>query len=530
MTELNRFTVQMQSMLPQWMKMAKDPDSVGAQFLDAFGLEFEDVRTYLDQVLGNQYLSTVDLSQVDITYKVPVALPTVLDMQSIDTVVGKKGDANFPINLVYSLKDFYESSEDLDTCIIDRTDGLIYVRPRKDLIESNKFTPFDTITINGAVHYDMILHHVWNALDEFGLLLGVQRLYGERNSEMKARILDVFINPANATEGGLINALSRELGIPKTQVTIQPLHDPAFKDSLLHEDGSPTNRFIGYVERINKILGFTWDNMSWGEAYWKSVEEAHVGFDYLPHVWDASMVPWTSEEFQSGIGDGNDLLVRAPEEQDNLRNFKYYVGLRGVIKDGSLVYPEQSFKYKITAKGSILNQEYKPVNYKYTVISSEIIKLYYIVKAYQKYLHQDTIDFTSLTGFQYDNPASPNLEIISGTDILSPSTNKHLEVEIFMATQDPTQTPSLNVLNILWQDTTGTDRVFTMDTQVDFDRNDPTVVTDKLNSISTPTGEVELGYGDFYHVIDSLGDWNKGTYLNVEVMPTGSIQLVRPKI
>jgi hypothetical protein len=495
-----------------------------------FGLEFEDVRFYLDEVLSNQYIDTVDLSQVDITYKVPVALPTVLDMDAIDTVVGRKGDINYPIQLVSALKEFYSSSEELDTCIIDRNQGLVYIRPRKELILSNKMSPFDSVKINGAAHFELILHHVWNAVDEFGLLFGLQRLYGEQNASFRGRIKDIFVNPGNATIGGLVNALSRELGIQKQDIQLQELNNPAFKDSLLNQDGSPTNRLTSYVERINKLLGFTWDNMSWGEAYWKSVEEAHIGFEYLPHVWDATMSPWLAEEFQSGIGDGDDLLVRAPQKEDNTRNFNYYVGLRGVIKDGKLIYPEQSFKYKITATGTILNQELKPENYKYTVISSEIINLYYIIKAYQKYIHEDTIDFTDLTGFQYDNPTTPNLEIVDSNTILSPSTNKYLEVEVFMETTDPTQTPSLSVLSVNWQDTTGVDRTFTLDTQVDFDRNDPTVVTDKQNVITTPTGEVELGYGDFYHVIDTLGDWKKGTFLNVETMSTGSIRLVRPII
>jgi hypothetical protein len=517
-------------MLPQWMKMAKDPNSVGAQFLNAFGLEFEDVRIYLDNAMGDQYIDTTDLSQVDITYKVPVALPTVLDFQLIDNVVGNKGAVSYTIEVVTSLKDFYLSSEDKDVCVIDRTEGLIYIRPRKDLVIADKFVPYDSVNINEVTHYDLILHHVWNAFDEFGMLMGLQRLYGERNEDFKTRILDVFKNPGNATQSGLLNALSREFGIAKTDIQVKELGDKAYKDSLLNDDGSPTAKLSGYVDRINKLLSFTWDNMSWGEAYWKSVEEANIGFDYLPHVWDASMLPWLSEEFQSGIGDGDDLLVRAPEKQDNTRNFNYYVGVRGVIKDGNLISPEHSFKYKITAHGTILNQEYKPENYKYTVIGSEIINLYFIIKGYQKYIHTDTIDFTNLTGFKYDNPTSPNIEIVDGNVMLSPVSNQHLELEVYMKTNDPTKTPSLSVLSVLWQDAGGIDRTFTMDTQTDFDRNDPTVVTDKQNVISTVTGEVELGFGDFYHMIDTEGDWKKGTSLNVEIMPTGSIQLIRPII
>lgn len=531
MAELNKFTQSMMAMLPQWMKMAKDPNSVGAQFLNVFGLEFQDVRDYLDSALGDQYISTVDLSQVDITYKVPVALPSVLDMQGVDSVVGKNGTESYQIRVVATIKEFYMSSEDEDVCIVDRSEALIYIRPRKSLIDANKFQPYQEVEINGASHYELILHHVWNSVDEFGLLLGIQRLYGERNEAYKTRILDVFVNPGNSTRMGLSNALSREFGISKENINIQEFNNPAYKESLLNEDGSPTAKLIGYVDRINKLLGFTWDNMTWGEAYWRSVEEANVGFDYLPHVWDASTAPWLAEEFQSGIGDGKDLLVRAPEEQSNVRNFNYYVGVRGVIKDGSLIYPEHSFKYKITAKGTILNQEYKPENYKYTVIASEILYLYFIIKAYQKYTHVDNLDFTDLTNYKYDTPSPANsgIEVVDGNTILTNRSDKHLEIEAYLSTKDATKSPTLEVLQVLWTDATNVERTFTMDTQVDFDRNDPTVETEKLNVI-TDDGSVQLGFGDFYHVINTEGDWKKGTLLNTEITPDGSIQLIRPNI
>lgn len=532
MAELNRFTRQLQSMLPRWMKMAKDPESVGAQFLNVFGLEFQDVRDYLDSVLNDQYIDSVDLSQIDISYKIPVALPSVLDMQAIDTVVGKNGITSYELKVVSTLKEFYTAPETQDVCIVDRSEAIVYIRPRSELIEANKFRPYEEVEINGASHYEMILHHIWNPLDEFGLLLGVQRLFGERNTEFKARIMDVFVNPGNATQGGLVNALSRELGIQKKHIKINELNNKAFKDSMINDDGTPSVKLISYVDRLNKLLGFTWDNMTWGEAYWKSVQEANVGFDYLPHVWDASMSPWLNEEFQSGIGDGDDLLVRAPEEQSNIRNFNYYVGVRGVVKDGSLIYPEHSFKYKITAKGTIMNQEYRPENYKYTVIASEIIYLYFIVKAYQRYVHTDVLDFTDLSGYKYDTPLAINagVEVVDGTTILTNKSDQHLEIEVYMKTTDATQSPSLEVLNVHWKDSTGVDRTFTMDTQVDFDRNDPTVETEKMNAVTTPEGNVELGFGDFYHVINTEGDWKKGALMNTEVTPDGSIQLVRPQI
>jgi hypothetical protein len=528
MAELSVFTKQLQSMLPQWMKMAKDPNSVGGQFLNVFGLEFQDIKGYLNEIRSNQFIGTADVGQIDITYKVPLALPTIVDNVAIDVVVGIKGSNQYAIKLVDTLREFYGAGSDQHVGILDRTEGMIYTRPASELIDDNKLAPYDSVLINGTAHYDLILHHVWNAFDEFGLLLGLQRLYGERNDDFRVRIEDVFVSPGNSTRDGLYNALSRELGIDKTSIKINELSDMAFKDSLLNSDGSPTQKLISYADNINKLLGFTWDNMSWDEAYWRSIEEANMGLDYLPHIWNAQMDLWNDENIQSGVGDGNDLLVYAPTEQSNVRDFKYNIGLRGVIKDGEMIHPEHSFKYKIVAKGTIISDEDKPENYRYTVIASEIIYLYYLIRAFQQYDYTTTIDFVDSTGFVYDG--GHNLEIVPGTTIMSPKAQKQLEVQVFMETKDKTATPKLDSLNIGWKDTTGTIRSFPFDTQTDFDRNDPTVAVLKQNLITTVAGDVELGYGDFYHVLNTEGDWKKGSLLNTELTTDGSIRLITPKI
>lgn len=530
MAELSMVTKQLQAMLPQWMKMAKDPESVGAQFLNVFGLEFEDVQSYLDQMNNGQHIGTADLSQIDIIYKVPIAMPEILDMSSIHTLVGKKGIGSYAITIYENLADFYSADAASHSAIFDRGDGLVYVRPSSDLINQYKTKPYDYIEIDGIPHYDLILHHIWNAFDEFGLLLGIHRLYGERNSAFQARILDVFKNPGGASKQGIINGLSRELGIAKDQIMINELADEAFKNTMINEDGSPSKKLVDYAERINKLLGFTWGNMSWDEAYWYSVKEANIGFDYLPHVWDVTTDLWKNEDFQSGIGDGDDLLVSAPVEQSNIRNFKYYVGLRGAKKTGKLVYPEHSFKYSIVATGKIFNQESKPQNYKYTIVAGEIVYLYFIIRAFQQYTHVDHYNFKDLTGIKYDNDANPNLEVVDGTTIMSAKSDPFVDVEVYMRTESNVLTPRLHRLELKWKDTSGGFHDLILDSQNDFDRNDAGVKVTKENTITTAEGDVELGYGDFYHVIDTEGDWNGGECFNVSILPEGSIRLIKSKI
>lgn len=61
--------------------------------------------------------------------------------------------------------------------------------------------------------YTPIIHQTWNELDEYGLLFDLPRIEGEANKTYKQRLFDVFVNRANSTYRGLINGITRELGL-----------------------------------------------------------------------------------------------------------------------------------------------------------------------------------------------------------------------------------------------------------------------------------------------------------------------------
>jgi hypothetical protein len=395
--------------------------------------------------------------------------------------------------------------------------------------------PIDYISINGTKHYEYSLHHIWNAFDEFGLLLGIGRLYGERNTAFKERILDVFRKPGNSTKQGLNNAISRELGLNSNEVKIDEFADRAFRKSLLNSDGSPSRKLSNYVNRVNKILGFTWDNMSWGEAYWRSIEEDHMGLEYLPHVWNASTKGWSDEDFQSGIGDDNDLLVKAPSEQKNARDFNYFVGLRGMIRGTKEINPEVKFKYKITANGLIPNEEYKQELYKYTVIASEAIKINFIIRGWQQFEYTTTIDFdmsgTDAAAYKYDNELDPGIEVVSGNTVMSNQLNEYIKIKMEFekdTTAPKHHTPSVDNLQVGWLDTDGQMNTFILDTQNDFTRNDAAVDTEMTDISTPPEGKVELGFGTFYYKIDTEGSWSEGATEHIEIKDSGSIKLKLP--
>lgn len=532
MSQNTTFTQNMQAMLPQWMKMAKDPDSVGARFLDVFGLEFQDINEYLTTTIENQYIDTADIGQIDIIYKVPLALPVVLDIDKVDRIEIRKDGIEHTVRLRSTLREFYSKDEN-NNAILDRKAGVAYIRISDEMMEENILKPFDSVLVNGTEHYEFVIHHVWNAFDEFGLLLGIERLFAERNAAFKERILDVFRKPGNSTKQGLINALSRELGITEEEVVINEFADKAFRGSLLNEhNGSPTPKLLNYVDRINKVFGFTWDNMAWGEAYWRSIEETQMGLEYLPHVWDANMSGWLNTDFQSGVGDGDELKVIAPKEEENIRNFEYYVGLRGRNSGLERIDPELGFKYKITAKGMILDEEYRPEVYKYTVISSEIINLHYLVRGMKEYYDTMIIDFNSATpGYQYDDQNNPSIEMVKGTTNLSKTNSEYSYYKVIaeLSTRSVSETPALKDITVKWRDTGSTVRDFKLDTQNDFTRNDALVNTEQKDVFVSPEGNVELGFGDFYYMIDTEGSFKEGIHTRtVEITKQGSAKLKLP--
>jgi len=525
MDRFSKFTVDMQAMLPQWMKMAQDPTSNGAQFLNVFGLEFEDVEEYLEKMVQNLFLGAADVGQIDIIYKAQVLNASILEGSSLTISAMKEGSAH-PFRVVDTVREFYLAPATENVAILDVDLNQVYLRIHREWMNANLEAPIQHLLINNLPHFEYAIHHVWNSFDELALTLGLYRLRGEENASFKERILDVFRSPANSTKSGLINGLAREFGIDKTEVSIHELGDAAFRRTLINEDGTPSQKLLRIAKQTNDLLGATWGNMTWDEAYWHSIEESHTGLDYLPHVWDASMDDWKDEDFQSGIGDGNDLKVRAPEELSDTRTFKYFVGLRGKERGTELVNPEMSFKYKILAKGKVDNESYKPEGFRYTIVSSEIIKLYYIVRAYKTYTYETLVDFGGTMPLTYDNPADANLEVVTGQTVMSKNSNQFLQIEAELRTSSKVLTPKLNSLDVIWEDTAGASNTLSFTTQADFDKFNTVIKTEKLDIITTVGGDVELGYGDFYYMMDSKEDFLKGrNFENITVGNQGTIRL-----
>ena len=218
-------TKKLQAMMPSWSAIRYDPKTTGARLLNVAGLQFEDIEYYLQYAMENYYITTADENQIDIVYK--ARLPKSIK-DNMEIVV--HGNSR-RLTKMDSLRMFYEGVDNRflerkevyypNPYYIDWDRHIIYTRYSYD--KSENF-PEGKIGIRIMKDEKILfehdlrqqVHHVWNFFDEFGLLVGIQRIYGERNKDYKRRILDVFLHLPNSTYIGMVNSIASELDLRRT--------------------------------------------------------------------------------------------------------------------------------------------------------------------------------------------------------------------------------------------------------------------------------------------------------------------------
>lgn len=534
MENTRKFTRNLMTKFPSWMKMSKDPASVGAQFLDVFGITFEEFEEELNYISQNIYIGTADTDLIDILYRAPLTEDVVSDFETqfIDIVIKHHDGGIEKVNIVDRVRHLYSRKAKLPTGLINREDGYFYLRINREKI-LDPLDPIHYIQVNQARHYTVEHHHVWNAFDEFGFLLGLKRLPLESNELFKKRILDVFKNPGGSTQKGILNGLSRELGISKEELKVFSLNDTVHNKKLIRPDGSPTKKMQEYAKNINEKLKFTVDTLNLGEAYWESLEEENLGIYFLPHIWDIDSTIFKTEEFQSGIGFGDDLKVTKPIlAESTYRDFQLNVSLVGYFEDYEEFFPEISFEYKIYAQGKILEHSYEEEEFKYTTVASEVFEQDYTVIASQEfgYLHEflfdDPNNFKKTEDMQFINFGKSNEFLNNQTDNLQ-------RLSLYLSTENDRQSNKIKNLKIDWLDTEGNEHSYIFD-------NRDKWLNPQVNAAGQPTSTpvtsgtyynldeegLELGRGDFQEEMKTTSDFMRGNYqTNFTLIQDGKIKL-----
>lgn len=264
--KFSEYTRKIQDRLPYWFKeMKTNEESIGAQFLNVFGLAIEEVAYMLDYAYKQTNLLTADTNQISLIYKafcpIPIAEDYRVEITSHDFILYKCETLEQFISAL-DTDSIYSEIRFPNPFLIDMQKYIIYVRFPYDATEEYKdgIVRIKIYDINDNEIFDnpvpLSMHPVWNYFDEFGLLFGLQRMFGEDNLAYKNRLLDVFIHPASTSIYGLINGISRELGLRKTLTWENGSLDYRINDKMviinsIEVDGSLVDEDLIYVDILN---------------------------------------------------------------------------------------------------------------------------------------------------------------------------------------------------------------------------------------------------------------------------------------
>lgn len=156
------------------MAARKRPDSNLQQFLNAFGIEMDELQEEAQALWNSIFISTLDPD-------VPAWLQKAAYPGGEVTVRGLHQGIWVELEPVERLRDFMRSQEHV--YIIDKEHRVIYFRQRYDAMHINN----ESVTLQD--------HHVWNSFDEFAFRAGLRRHRLESNEELRQRTLYAFRYP-----------------------------------------------------------------------------------------------------------------------------------------------------------------------------------------------------------------------------------------------------------------------------------------------------------------------------------------------
>lgn len=416
-----KYTTKILKNLPTWFKMRRDPlNSVGSQFLNVTGLEYDDMEFILNYATAQTHIDTIDVGQIDMVYK--AVLPP--SIKTGDRVIVSA--ESFVLEYSNNLVEFFSSDNSslkpevfyANPYLIDFDKRLAYVKKPYNPSDTDKYgkvlvTIYDKNSPTESYYEEEIplqLHHVWNFFDEFGMLVNTPRLLGERNSEYKERILDVFKNVSNASKDGLFNGIARELGIrinkvwqdtTKDFVITEPMvtlneikingefvniEDIFFtsdtdiiiknrdnkysnlaevtyvsgiemhtfhnrKDIRLYNqlytiEETATDLFRYYVDLIKQRVPTDWGKFRWNEGYWDITDEKMSGVGFLPVIYDSKIAGFL------GIDETGEYHPQMADVSDKIKPIVIlpkdkYIPTGKPVNKGISIIPND---YKITGK------------------------------------------------------------------------------------------------------------------------------------------------------------------------------------
>lgn len=337
-------------LFPKWMALREadnvnhstpalaTPISLGGKVINAVAGEWlDDINQHLTYLELQHYIETLDMNQKAWAYKVS---------RTPDRIYSVVGDG-LRVGQAVDQKELLEALDDEDVYWWDQDSDTLYLTKA-----------YTTLTING-VAYLQEPHHIWNYLDEIGLLVDLRRLTLEGNESYRHRILDVYQNLPGVGNEAFKLAVRRELNMWKYESPsatpssnyqgatpeILEMSDIETDPAYVAPDGMSTDKFDTLVQRLSYQYPTTWGRFKWDKAVWDVGGDQNTGYNVLPYRMDAT--PLYPEITQSGVGDGNDLYVFRPDAVTGPHDFAVRLKIRGRQKTPQTEYPAVKLNFEI---------------------------------------------------------------------------------------------------------------------------------------------------------------------------------------
>ena len=330
---------------PRWMEIRKRPNtSVGGLYIKAVLNEQTALQNELDEYIKDFFLLSY-IGRED----------TVLEYAWVATI-GKM--------------DLMSLQADDDTFIT--TDAKYFLNHRDSsilyqdeyIIIDDKLKPKDGIfryTLN-EFNYTAELNrqHIWNVIDEFAMMSGIERQVDETNKQLMKRCFLAFSNPTNSTETGIKhaieNAMTNYVELKDEDIIIETPD----VDNMNYDD----EEYSTIYERLAQFNQDLFRTKQWDMTTW---EHGFMELGYIPNRWDEPM-----DISQDGVGQMDDLkVVMSGDAEEATTN----VSVTGYKTSEMLVdqcVRRHNIKKNIPLKLVKYNDELKSKEVQYRITASEV--------------------------------------------------------------------------------------------------------------------------------------------------------------
>jgi hypothetical protein len=207
---------------------------------------------------------------------------------------------------------------------------------------------------------------VFNELDYHGSLLGLQRLPEERNASYKQRLLDVYVHRANSSYTGLVNGITRELGLQfftPIQITVATGVNPSWSPRIEFVDNLVYIWKDSFTQELDIVIDRGDPKLP---SYFIIGLVAAIN---TSSVFDAIVLDsqWNYKRSDSIVNQSSSKLVEAQPLLPSLTN---HLGVKFIDK-GSVIFSDiDTFRTEVNSVGLVNSFGKYHINYQTGLITS----------------------------------------------------------------------------------------------------------------------------------------------------------------